>query len=250
MNSNALPFEQHRAGSVDEVIERMRRLETWLPPRDGFWWFNKLYLRMTLAIREALRANQFVAPRFVEVWDLAFAQLYFDAVRLAATGSNELPRAWAPLRDARSRRGILPLQFAVAGMNAHINRDLPWSLLDACTQLDLPPDNGSAVHKDFLKVNQVLAATEDAAKRDFANGLAQVVDRLFGRTDDELALWSIARARDAAWVNTQLLWSRRGHPVEQRMHMDVVDGMVGFAGRGLLRPLYTPSNWSPLSLFR
>jgi len=245
-----LPFPNGPARDVDQVIERMHLLDDWLPQGDGFWWFNKLYLRMTLAIQKALRANEFADPRFVEQWDIAFAQLYFDAVRLAATGSNELPRAWAPLRDARSRRGILPLQFAIAGMNAHINRDLPWSLLDACTQLGLPPADGSTVHRDFLKVNQILAATEEAAKRDFSSGLARFVDQLFGRVDDELALWSISRARDAAWGNTQLLWHLRAHPAEQRRHMDIVDGIVGFAGRGLLRPLYTPAFWSPLSLFR
>jgi hypothetical protein len=101
-----------------------------------------------------------------------------------------------------------------------------------------------------LKVNAILAATEDAAKRDFATGFVRVIDRLFGRRDDELALWSISRARDAAWCNTQLLWILSGRPDEQRKHMAIVDGVVGFAGRGLLRPLYLPSSLSQLTLFR
>jgi hypothetical protein len=32
--------------------------------------------------------------------------------------------------------------------------------------------------------------------------------------------------------------------------MDIVDGFVGFAGRGILRPLYAPSSFSQLSLLR
>jgi Family of unknown function (DUF5995) len=245
-----LPFPDGPARDVDQVIERMHLLDDWLPQGDGFWWFNKLYLRMTLAIRTALHESRFQNPEFVVSWDVAFAQLYFQAVRLASSGSAELPRAWVPLRDARSRRGILPLQFAMAGMNAHINRDLPWSLLAACTQFQLPPDDAGAVNQDFLEVNRILASTEDAAKRDFSTGFVRMLDWLFGRVDDELALWSIRRARDAAWENTQLLWLRRESPAEQRLHMGIVDGMVGFAGRGLLRPLFTLSSLSQLSLVR
>jgi hypothetical protein len=244
------PFDGPPARHIDDVIARMEQLERWLPRGDGFWWFNKLYLRMTRAIREALRTRAFRNAEFVELWDVAFAQLYFDALRYAASHPGQLPRAWAALRDARSRRSVLPLQFAIGGMNAHINRDLPWSLFDACARLGLPPEHGSAVHTDFLVVNQILASTEESAKRDFATGFVRLIDWLFGSHDDELALWSISRARDAAWGNTQLLWQWRGRPDEQRRHMELVDGMVGFAGRGLLRPLFLPSSLSQLTLFR
>lgn len=244
------PFDGPPATKIDEVIERMERLERWLPRGDGFWWFNKLYLRMTCAIREGLRARAFRNPEFVELWDVAFAQLYLDALRYATSDPSQLPRAWAALREARSRRGVLPLQFAIGGMNAHINRDLPLSLFDACARFELAPEHGGAVHTDFLIVNQILAATEEVAKRDFSTGFVRVIDWLFGSRDDELALWSISRARDAAWCNTQLLWQWRGRPDEQRRHMDIVDGVVGFAGRGLLRPLFWPSSLSQLTLFR
>jgi Family of unknown function (DUF5995) len=246
----SMPALDGPARDVDEVIARMEQLERWLPERDGFWWFNKLYLRMTRAIRDGLRGRAFRNPGFVELWDVAFAQLYFDALRFAASGTPQLPRAWAPLRDARSRRGVLPLQFAIGGMNAHINRDLPWSLFAACTRLSLPPDDGGDVQRDFLKVNEILAATEEGAKRDFSTGFVRVIDWLLGRRDDELALWSITRARDAAWGNTQLLWILRERPNEQQRHMAIVDGVVGFAGRGVLRPLYLPSSLSQLTLFR
>ena len=33
-------------------------------------------------------------------------------------------QAWAPLVERRATRGVLPIQFALAGMNAHINHDL------------------------------------------------------------------------------------------------------------------------------
>ncbi len=92
------------------------------------------------------------------------------------------------------------------------------------------------------------AATGAIAKQDFSTGFVRVIDWLFGRVDDELALWSIERARDAAWENTQHLWNLRASPAEQQNHMDIVDGFVGFAGRGVLRPLYVLSSFSQLSL--
>jgi hypothetical protein len=59
------------ASGIDEVIERMQQLNLLLPRGDGFWWFNKLYLRMTLAIRDALRTGQFRDPSFVIAWAAA-----------------------------------------------------------------------------------------------------------------------------------------------------------------------------------
>jgi hypothetical protein len=74
------------ASGIDEVIARMQFLDARLPRGDGFWWFNKLYLRMTLAIGEALRGGQFHDLSFVVAWDIGFAQLYSVAKQDFSTG--------------------------------------------------------------------------------------------------------------------------------------------------------------------
>jgi hypothetical protein len=56
--------------------------------------------------------------------DVTFAGLYFDAVE-AAGDPAAVPLAWRPLIEERGQPAIEPIQFALAGMNAHINHDLP-----------------------------------------------------------------------------------------------------------------------------
>ena len=219
---------------IPAVVERMRRIDAELPRGDGFWWFNKLYLRTTEEVLAAHRAGAFVDPAFVTRWAAVFADLYFDALRVATAAPTRLPRAWRPLAEARSRRGIRPLQFALAGMNAHINRDLPVALFEVCQERGLPPVLDGPVRRDFETINEILARVQAEAKDDFTTPFWRVVDRLLGRADDVFILWSIERARDAAWVSTELLWCLRDRPAEQRHQIEILDGLVGYAGRGIL----------------
>jgi len=39
-----------------------------------------------------------------------------------------------------------------------------------------------------------------------------------------------------AWTNGEALWNLRGMPSLAADYVDALDGMVGFAGRGLLLP--------------
>ena len=43
-----------------------------------------------------------------------------------------MPTAWQPLFERRADPGIEPIQFALAGMNAHINHDLPLAVVATC----------------------------------------------------------------------------------------------------------------------
>jgi hypothetical protein len=48
-------LRRRRAASIGEVVEIMTALEGALSRQDGVWWFNRLYLRVTLAVRGAVR---------------------------------------------------------------------------------------------------------------------------------------------------------------------------------------------------
>jgi len=72
-----------------------------------------------------------------------------------------VPRAWAPLFEARAKPRIAPIQFALAGMNAHISHDLCLALVATCKELGLGLDLGSPQHRDYLKVNAILERVED-----------------------------------------------------------------------------------------
>ena len=54
------------AGTIDEVIALMQGLQKDLPPTDGVRWFNRLYLDVTLAVRDYCRTCPLKAPPFLQ----------------------------------------------------------------------------------------------------------------------------------------------------------------------------------------
>lgn len=223
---------------VDDVVTLMRALEAALPPADGVAWFLRLYRPVTEGIAEhAHPGGRFRDPRCVRWLDVVFANLFFRALRDWPKSPGRVPKAWAPLFEARDQRGIAPIQFALAGMNAHINRDLPFALVETWEALDLGPDRTGVAFRDFTLVNELLERTEAQVKAEFATGALGHVDRSLGDVDDAVAIWKVSRAREAAWANAEALWALRGAPDVRAEFSAALDRLVGFAGRGLLRPL-------------
>jgi hypothetical protein len=216
--------------TIAEVIERMRALEQSLPAGDGVAWFTRLYRAVTENVQAAIRPGAYRNPAFLERLDVVFANLFLTAL-------EQTPRAWAPLVACRAKPGIAPIQFALCGMNAHINRDLPVALVQTATEFRLDLQRARGVSTDFTAINGLLAKTEARVKKQFATGLVGFADDALGTLDDRIAMWDIARAREAAWVQGQILWQLRAVPALSRRYLDTLDRTVGFAGRGLLVPL-------------
>jgi len=213
--------------TIADVVERMRAILGGLPPRDGVACFTRLYLAVTESVNEA--RGSFTAPAFLAQLDVCFAGLYFDAL-------DHPPRAWTPLLDARARPGVAPIQFALCGMNAHINRDLPVALVESCTERGVELRRHGPEHADYLAVNALLVSTEARVKKEFLTGDLAIADDALGKVDDVIAMWNVERARDAAWANAETLWALRSSPDLAAAFMEALDGMVGFAGRGLVVP--------------
>jgi hypothetical protein len=133
------------------------------------------------------------------------------------------------------RRGVEPIQFALAGMNAHINRDLPLALVETCRALDIRPVRGCPQHADFRAIDPLLAETEARVRADFATGLVGWADDALGELDSVVAMWNVRKARAAAWVNGETLWSVRDVPFAGARFVVTLDRLVGLASRGLLR---------------
>ena len=245
MSPSSLPslLPQVPAGSIDEVVAVMTAIERTLPQSDGLWWFNHLYLEVTLSVRETMSApatpaaGGFADRAFLERLDVVFANLYFDAVAAGDGSPDGAPPAWRPLFSSRTAGHVHPLQFALAGMNAHINRDLPSGVVTVFEQMGGSPQPSDARHDDFQRVNGILEAVEGGIKQEFATGVVGTVDALTAPLDDRLAMWSVRAARDAAWTNAQVLWALKPAPALQRDYFDRLDRFTGFAARGLLAPL-------------
>jgi hypothetical protein len=217
--------------TIEPVIKRMTAIGAGLAPTDGVARFNALYLAVTQEVAEQAQGGLFEDPATLALLDVVFADLYFAAVD-ASTARKKVPRCWRPLFEARARKGIHPLQFAFAGMNAHINHDLVLAIVDTCTRTKTKVKRGSPFHKDYLTVNKLLAKVEKRIKREFLTGDLRIADEKLGRLDDVLAMWSVGAARDAAWSHAETL----SHlpKFARPSFLDALSGTVGLAGRGLL----------------
>jgi hypothetical protein len=225
---------QTPVGRIDDVVARMTAIDQALPPTDGISCFNKLYLEVTRGVLGAVAQTTFADPAFLTALDVAFANLFFAALSAFEAGSPDTPHAWAPLFEARSSPTIAPIQFALAGMNAHINRDLPVALVDIFAAAGAAPSDGSPQYADFERVNGLLAATEKEVKDQYLDGLMRQLDAKFDGVDDVVATWSVAAARQAAWTNGEVLWRLRSIGPIERTYLETLDRSVGFASRGLL----------------
>ena len=224
---------------IQEVIDRLRAIEASAPPSDGVVCFARLYREVTEDVGSDVTQEGSMDARYLETLDVRFAGLFFSALDSYGSDPAKTPSAWVPLFAHRAERGIAPLQFALAGMNAHINRDLPVALTMTCRELGLDLREGSREHTDFERVDSVLAQVETRIKSSYLTGWLAWVDRLvhrLHRIDDVVAMWDVDRARDAAWTNAQALWALAGEPSLAGDYLLALDRMVGLASRGLLIP--------------
>src|SRR6266545_1356209 len=218
--------------SVAEAIARMEAIGASVPAGDGLGCFNRMYLEVTRQVDSSLGAGFFADPAFMTQLDVTFANLYFTAVD-AAGNTAAAPLAWRPLIEQRAQPGIEPVQFALAGMNAHINHDLPLAVTSTCTALATAPSAG-AHPADYQKVDQLLDAAEQSVRQSFESAPELAVGRHLQAVNNLIASWSINSARDLAWINSLLLWEVRADPLARGLLCDSLAAATAAASRMLL----------------
>jgi hypothetical protein len=190
--------------------------------------------KVTEAIDQQPAANWADAPWLTQL-DVVFAGLYFTAIAEFLNDDPATPSAWDALHESRNHRNIERIQFALAGMNAHINHDLALALVQTDTQMNLKPALQSPEHGDYQRVNGILAQLLPKVLIDMATGLLGGLAEDTGKVGQLLAIWNVAAARDVAWTFSSYLQNipRTAWPVA----LMVQDKITGVAGRGLLLPL-------------
>jgi hypothetical protein len=222
-----------QADTIDEVLERMEAIRDALPPEDGVATFNRMYTQTTIFVRTAIENHEFGAGTFLERLDVHFANLFFEAYRADEVG-DPVPTAWAPLFNARAKPRTHPIQFALAGMNAHICHDLPSAVVVTCRELGIAPIDDSPEHLDFSTTNGVLEQAKDDIKSWFTSGIVATIDEVGGRLDDGLAMFGIHAARAAAWQVSQLEWDLADNPRLDALFRENLARGVAIASRGIL----------------
>ena len=226
------PLPHAPVASVADAIARMEAIDAALPATDGVACFNRMYLAVIQQINSQISAGFFADPVFMTQLDVTFANLYFAAA--GALGDlAAVPSAWLPLAERRDMAGIEPVQFALAGMNAHINHDLPLALVSTCEALATSPD-ADPHFADYQKVDELLDGAEQAVRESFETAAELAVDRHLAAVADLLGNWTINDARDLAWTNCLLLWAVRDNPIARGLFLDTLAASTALASRLLL----------------
>ncbi len=205
---------------------------------DGLKWFNWLYMQVTQAAEERVAAGAFTDTNWLAELDVQFARLYFGAVCEWLAG-RPAPGCWTALLRRRHETVIARIQFALAGINAHINHDLPVAIDATCKVTYTAPSHGSTQHSDYASLNAVFDGLIELAKQ-------KLMVRLLGdplpevsHLENTIAAWNVAAARESAWVNAEVLWRLSDAPPLALRYMDVLDGIAAVAGKALLAPVPT-----------
>jgi hypothetical protein len=235
MGENAIAVRDYAgamARTVKEVAEALERVQRRLPPSDGVKWFAWLYADVTRAIVRLFDDDELQAPEFMGDLVVRFGNTFLASVDRPASA----PRAWGPLFERRHDRGVAPLQFAMAGLNAHVGSELPVGLADAARRLDIDLSHAGAEHDDWTKVNSTIAEVEPAAKRYLLTGAIKDLDPAFGDLDDLAATWSVEAAREAAWTQGRVVWGLRNAPFLRDPYVGTLERSTRMVCRLLLVP--------------
>lgn len=173
------------------------------PAGDGIAAFSTLYEIITRNVMETVdeqRARRFADNAFLTELDLQFARRYFDAIRAWEAGDEDrTPKCWSVLFDARSNDHG-QANFAACGVNAHVNYDLSFALLE--TWRKFPPTDRRRA--DYNLVNDIFRDEMDRLREIFPTILSEVdddgswLDRLGNFMSNVLVVYTRRQAWDAA----------------------------------------------------
>jgi hypothetical protein len=188
---------------VDGVVKRMQDRQSGLKnPHHRF--FLGTYLRTTAAVGKAVDDAAFEDPDWVQQWDVAFAELYLDALdALEDKHSARVPRPWRLAFEAPPE--LPALRHVLLGINAHVNYDLPQAMLAVISDSDF---NNPALLKrrqrDHERIDAVLASrvsAEDEELKEAGSGRA-AMDRLLTPLNRLGSKRFLREARQKVWRNT------------------------------------------------
>ncbi len=217
---------------MDDLAAELGQLKESLPPTDGLKWFVLLYADITAALARMLDASGFEAPDFISALAVDFGRRFLAT--LADPGSAT--PAWQPIFERRHDDRIAPLQFAIAGLGAHLGYDAPMGLELEWRAAGVDPVPTSAEHRDWDRVNQTIATVEPVDKRYLLTGAVKEVDRVFDGADDVVAGWTVEAAREAAWAHAIAIYKLADDPALLEIYLAGLGRSVGLVTSLLLVP--------------
>ena len=219
--------------TIAQVLATMHMIDNTCVVGDGLKWFNWLYLEVTQQVENRVSALGFGDTLWLTTLDIQFAALYFGALNASLHGAV-CPGCWSALFDVRNDIDVARIQFALAGMNAHINHDLPLAIIATCNCTGTAPAHGTPQYNDYTSLNQTMDALIQQAKQTLNVRLLGDSLPAVTHVENTIAAWDLATAREAAWDTAENMWNQP--PLVLDAHMATIDGLTTVMSKTLLVP--------------
>jgi hypothetical protein len=189
--------------------------------------------RLITQVYADLPPDFFDDPRWLANEDAKFARLYFDALDAWAEGRRQdVPEAWRIAFDAAEKRRVQGAGDLMLGINAHVQRDMPYLLAG----LGLVTPDGKSRKPDHDRMNGVLNASYDDV-------LQQAIEQddpdlarydAPGTADGFLEVQMIMSWREGVWRNAERLVRARSD-AEREMVAQSIEAQAAASARMIER---------------
>lgn len=212
---------------VDNTIREMTRRYDDLGC-DHSSMFSFTYLVTTQEYRKAVEDPAFFEDNaFVNHEDAVFGDFYFRAFDAWKKGTlDSVPPAWRIAFNAADRQEVTGMGNVLLGMNAHVNRDLPFVL----NAIGLTKPDGTSRKPDHDRVNDFLNEVNKYLLTEAAKYLDPTVDDgdVPGTSMDNSAMVQLLVSwREGAWRNAERL-AAAGSDAERAQVAQSIEDAAGY----------------------
>ena len=224
--------------SIPQVLDRLAKIRDHAAAtstrgnNDGVASFTSLYHTITSNVDHTERSGGFIDDPFLVTLDITFARRYLRAISTYAHDMNSTPKCWRVIFDQRENPNIPPENFAAAGVNAHINYDLTFALLDTWQQV---APNDSVQRHDYQHINDSFAEEMNGLRTQFrgvpgSSAPAETWNALSNGICDTI----VTLTRDLAWNEAVALRDapQKSNALQEAEHR--LDSLAGTLGDAIL----------------
>lgn len=235
------PYGKDPVTTIEEVLERQHEIADYihgtLGDGDGIWIFNDLYITITEQVKKGCDKSNYKDTPFMTALDVAFANRYLEALRDNEKRPGSESGPWKALINARGNPNLQKLQFAAAGVNAHINFDLAQAL--CATWKQVKPTRGTDQHETYQAIDAVFAAEMDRLRHEFENKVEARFDRgLVSKLLDLVGDLFVDETRNVAWAQARTMWALRDVPFGDDPSVAFMLASSDLAAKVILHPLF------------
>jgi hypothetical protein len=176
---------------------------------------------------------------YINHMDAVFARYYTDAYYAYKRGDRgSVPGAWLKAFDSARDKRTTATGDLLLGINAHVNRDLPFVLAG----MGLVRPDGQSGKPDFDKANDFLNAASDAMMAELAQRFDPTVDDI----NDPLGvaygtvMQALTTMREGAWRNAEALVNAPTPQARELVAQAIENHATAFANTIILGNSYTP----------